>query len=59
MSFYYDFEADKPLNVETEVILMNDGLTDWEWFNDWYEGQQNVIIYSVYGVDEILLQNNV
>lgn len=58
MSYYYDFEVNDPRRVENELILLDDDF-NWYWFNDWDEGQQNVIIYAVYGIDELDLQDNI
>lgn len=56
MSYYYDWE--KPSDPQQELILFDENL-DWYWLNDWFEGQQNVKIYAVEGINEFELQDNI
>ena len=29
------------------------------WDNDWYEGQENVAVYAIYGLNDLDLQDNI
>ena len=58
MSYYYDFEEHDRRKIENQLILLDYDFS-WYWLNDWNEGQQNVIIYAVYCIDEIELLNNI
>ena len=44
--------------IFNEILTAQD-LDYFVWNNDWYEGQDNVGIYAIYGIDDLNLQNNV
>lgn len=47
---------DSPISNELLEAPEND---EFFWNNDWYEGQENVGIYAIYGINDLYLQNNV
>lgn len=44
--------------IFNEILEVQD-LDYFVWDNDWYEGQENVAIYAIYGIDDLDLQDNV
>ena len=40
-------------------LLEAEEIDEFIWYMDWYEGQQNVAIYAIYGINDLDLQDNI
>lgn len=51
-------EAMENSPIFNEILTASD-IDYFVWDNDWYEGQDNVGIYAIYGIDDLYLLDNV
>lgn len=62
LNAWYSHQKEDPDMMENCLLLWEPGFQgSWHlaWDIDWYEGQQNVTIYAIYGIDDLDLQDNV
>lgn len=53
IKYKYTWETEDEYTIENEIYFWDGETGDYMWFNDWYEGQQNVEVLEYISLDDV------